>query len=98
MLDVIHRLCPVYDNSVSYVQEQQYFFAYNMFIMRRTVLDEYCQWLFPILFACAERIGEKDDAYQNRYAGFLAERLLNVYLYHNRERLRIAVAKRHYLE
>ena len=98
MLDVIHRLCPVYDNSVSYVQEQQYFFAYNMFIMRRTVLAEYCQWLFPILFACAEIIGEKDDTYQNRYAGFLAERLLNVFLYHNRERLKIAVVKRHYLE
>lgn len=98
MLDELHRLHPEYDESISYVQEQQYFFAYNMFIMRRTVLDGYCKWLFPILFACVERIGEKDDGYQNRYAGFLAERLLNVYLYHNREKLKIAVAKRHYLE
>lgn len=98
LIDVMHRLYPEYGDDLSVVGQQQFFFAYNMFVMKRSVLDEYCEWLFPILFACEEQIGDKEDPYQNRYAGFLAERLLNVFLYHHRERLKIYVAKKTYLQ
>ena len=93
----LHKIHPLYDDAFDVCQEQIYFYPCNMFIMKRDVLNEYCEWLFPLLFACEARIGLKDDAYQNRYVGFLAERLLNVYLYFNRDRLRICVAKRRYL-
>ncbi len=93
----IHRLWPEYDESIEYVQQQIYFFPCNMFIMRREVLNEYCEWLFPILFACESRIGAKEETYQNRYSGFMAERLLNVFLYHNKSNYKICVAKRKYL-
>lgn len=93
----IHKMHPQYDEAFDVFQKQIYFYPCNMFIMRRDVLEEYCEWLFPLLFACESRIGTKQDSYQNRYAGFLAERLLNVYLYFNRDRLRICVAKRKYL-
>lgn len=98
LIDVMHKLYPEYDEDLSVVGQQQFFFAYNMFVMKHSVLNEYCEWLFPILFACEEQIGDKDNPYQNRYAGFLAERLLNVFLYHHRERLKIYVAKKTYLQ
>lgn len=51
----------------------------NMFIMRREILDQFCTWLFPILDAVAAHGGQKKDAYQNRYPGFLSERLMTFY-------------------
>ena len=98
MIEEIHKLYPEYDADIKTVENQTYFYAYNMFVMKHSVLDEYCEWLFPILFACEKRIGEKADPYQNRYVGFLAERLLNVFLFHNRDRLKMVVAKKIYLQ
>jgi len=93
----MRKIRPDYADSMKVVEDQSYFCAYNMFIMKRSVLAMYCEWLFPVLFACTDRIGKKTDVYQNRYAGFMAERLLNVFLYHNRENLKIAVARWKYL-
>ncbi|WP_051200194.1 DUF4422 domain-containing protein [Butyrivibrio sp. FCS006] len=95
--DEIHQSCPEYDDSFSTVEKQIYFHAYNMFIMRKDILRSFCDWMFPILFACNKRIGVKEDAYQNRYPGFLSERLLNVFLYKNREIFNIFVANKRYL-
>ncbi len=49
----------------------------NMLIMHRKVLDEYCSWLFPMLFEIVKTEGEKEDHYLNRYPGFIAERFLS---------------------
>ena len=43
-------------------------------------MDELCSWLFPILFDLAERGGEREDKYQNRYPGFISERLISYLL------------------
>ena len=56
-----------------------------MFIARKEILEKYCEWLFPILQFCEEKIGSKSDSYQNRYIGFLAERLLTVFLEYHKE-------------
>ena len=69
----------------------------NMFVMKREVMQEYCAWLFPILFGVMERIGEREDAYQNRYPAFMAERLLTLYFEMNRERYRIVYADKGFL-
>lgn len=70
----------------------------NMFIMRKEILDELCAWLFPIIFACAERGGERADAYQNRYPGFLSERLVSLFFEKNRGRHRIVYADKNFLK
>lgn len=93
----IHKCSPEYDESFGRVERQIYFHAYNMFIMRRDILDKFCDWMFPILFACEERIGIKEDPYQNRYPGFLSERLLNVFLYKHKGEYGIYVANKLYL-
>lgn len=56
--------------------------CYNMFVMRKADFDEYCQWLFSILFESEKRIDISGyDLYQKRVFGFLAERLLDVWLF-----------------
>lgn len=70
----------------------------NMFIMRKTVLDALCEWLFPILFAVAEHGGEKEDSYLNRYPGFLSERLMTFFFHKNREKHKVVYADKNFLE
>lgn len=55
---------------------------YNIIIARKDLLDSYCTWLFEILDACECEIDlfHGRDAYQMRVFGFMAERLLNVWL------------------
>ncbi len=54
----------------------------NMFIMRRKLLEEYCSWLFPILFYMIEHVEIKKEwsSYSKRILGFWAERLFSVWL------------------
>ena len=56
---------------------------FNMFIMRRELLDRYCSWLFDILFELEKRMtsGEAGDMQDTgRLYGYVAERLLDVWL------------------
>lgn len=69
----------------------------NMFIMRKEVLDELCTWLFPILFQAAGYGGEKEDRYQNRYPGFLSERLMSFYFDKHRNRYKVVYADKNFL-
>ena len=55
-------------------------------IARWDVWDNYLSWLFDILFEVNKQIEPKNDVYQQRVFGFLAERLLNLYVQHNRLR------------
>lgn len=54
-------------------------YTYNMFITNRDTYDKYMEWLFSILFAVEKEIPRKNDSYQNRTFGFMAERLLNIF-------------------
>lgn len=97
MIDAIKELYPEYYLDANKVQNGQFYYAYNMFIAKKKIFDEYCQWLFSILNYCEKRISPKADVYQNRYAGFLAERLLTIYLVHNKQ-YRIVIADKHFIE
>ena len=53
--------------------------------------------MFPVLEYCEKRIGKREDIYQNRYAGFLAERLLTIFLNENRQ-YTVAIADKKFIE
>ena len=55
----------------------------NMMLMRRPLFEAYCSWLFDILFKVAARDVPRAhySPAQARYLGFLAERLLTVYVH-----------------
>lgn len=54
---------------------------YNMFYTTRDNLNSYCKWLFHILHRLEEQTDLSGyDQYQRRLYGFIAERLLNVWL------------------
>ena len=54
---------------------------FNMFIMKKEILDGYCKWLFDILFELEKRVDTKDyTAFHNRFYGRVSELLLDVYI------------------
>ena len=101
MLEAVRTLSPDYMDTVSRMQRGRFYYAYNMFIMRREILEDYCNWLFPILFYCEEhcedRYRKKRDAYQSRYIGFLAEHLMSVYFMHHENEYKIVHARKHFI-
>ena len=54
---------------------------FNMFIMKKDVLNDYCTWLFDILFELEKRIDvSKYDAFHARFFGRVSELLLDVWI------------------
>lgn len=81
---VIKKYQPQYENSFDEYSSMLKFNQLNMFIGKRTFLDSYMPWLMSILEPLESMILKKEDPYQNRAIGFLAERLLGLYIHHHK--------------
>lgn len=85
MLDILKEYYPKYYEFSKKVFRNNVLYMYNMFVMNRETYDKYCQWLFPLLFKVEEKLkDDKRDNYQNRYIGFMAERLFTLYIKYNK--------------
>lgn len=85
--EVIQEHYPEYVSSFDLVMKEKKSHRFNMFIMKKNKLDEYCSWLFDILFKVESQIDiDHYDAYQARIYGFLGERLLDVWIEGNQEK------------
>ena len=57
---------------------------FNMLIMKRDLLDGYCTWLFDIIFELEKQLDISDYSEKDRRVfGYVAERLLDVWLDYN---------------
>jgi hypothetical protein len=84
--EIISERCPDYLESYDAVVNRTWGYMFNMMILRRDLLDAYCQWLFDILFALRERMeGVELDAFQARFYGRVSEIIFNVWLDHQLE-------------
>jgi hypothetical protein len=81
-LQVIREKYPEYEKSFVVFDGSKMSF-FNMMVTSWAVWDHYLQWLFDILFEVDKRIVRPEDAYQCRVFGFLSERLINLFVYHN---------------
>jgi hypothetical protein len=60
-------------------------YSYNMFFSSKDIVDRYCEWLFHILLKVEQKIDiSKYDDYQKRVFGFLGERLINIWVAHEK--------------
>ncbi|MFZ4454774.1 MAG: DUF4422 domain-containing protein [Bacteroidales bacterium] len=85
--EVVVEKYPDYKDSLS-VFERNTFYTFNMMIASWKIWDSYLSWMFDILDKIFERVEVPDEVYQKRFAGFLGERLLNLYIYHNNLRVK----------
>lgn len=88
--EVISEEAPEYLQAFEKVFQSRCLSLYNMFLMDAKHFNEYAEWLFNLLFKLEKRIPYKGyGPYQARVFGFLAERLFNVWLEHNKASLRV---------
>ncbi len=73
---VLSDLYPEYRNAFTRSLERTSGHRFNMFIMRREQLNQYCTWLFDILFETERRLPDRSP----RIMGFLSERLLDAWV------------------
>lgn len=87
--DIIEEKYPKYLDSFDKVSNRNYFYAFNMCIMNKKQFDNYCKWLFDILFEVEKRVDMSNYTdYEKRLFGFLSERLFNVWLEENKLKLK----------
>jgi len=86
---LIEEKQPEYLEAFNVIMESHNFYRCNMFVTRKELLDQYCEWLFSFLIGAAESIDiSKYDDYSKRVIGFFAERMLTVWLYKNPYRIK----------
>lgn len=89
---IIERKCPEYLKSFDKVCKQNWGYMFNMMIFENDLFNEYCSWLFPILFELKDRLGEDGlTPFHSRYYGRISEIIFNVWL---DEQIRIGRIKR----
>ena len=88
----LEELWPEYAEAFSQILKQQHFYNYNIILARKSVLAEYCSWLFPILERVEQLSTPKGWERQDRYIGYMGETLETLYFMYNRDRLNITHA------
>ncbi len=80
---IMEEQCPEFLDTFDTFMSQRRLHLYNMFIMPVAEFESYIAWLFEILFELEKRTDTSNyDDYQKRIYGFVAERLLNVWVLH----------------
>lgn len=83
--DVIKEKYPSYVKDFDWYSYQYSGFSYNMIITTKNIMDKYNSWLFDILFTLEKQIDLNNYTdYNQRMWGFVAERLINVWIHHQK--------------
>lgn len=78
---VIKSKYPEYIPFFDSVMKRTSGYMFNMMIMDRSLIDDYCTWLFDILFALQEKVDVSNlDQFQGRFYGRVSEILFNVWI------------------
>lgn len=86
---IIIEKYPQYKESITtHLDEGRLFHVANMMICSKKIWDEYYSWLFSILFELESKVSIPKDDYQARIFGFISERLINLYVYHNKLKIK----------
>lgn len=64
----------------------------NMSIMRREIFDEYAEFAFTVALDIADYYEKNGITRNDRYAGYIMENLLALFVMHNKNKYRIAIA------
>lgn len=82
--NVISEKYPEYRQAYDIISDSKFTYLLNMFCCKKEVIDEYCEWLFEILFYLKDKININEyDNYNKRIFGFISERLFNIWILKN---------------
>lgn len=81
---IIEEKYPEYLKEFDKLHKRTSAHMFNMLVMKKEILNEYCTWLFDILFELEKRIdATRYDAFHARFYGRISELLLDVWINKN---------------
>ena len=81
---IIEEIYPEYSAYFNKLHKRTSAHMFNMFIMKKEILNEYCTWLFDILFELEKRTDASQyDSFHARFYGRISELLLDVWINKN---------------
>ncbi len=89
LLKAISEVQPDYADAFTKILSQKYLYNYNVILAKKSVLREYCEWLFPILERTEELSDPKGSERADRYIGYMGEALETLYFLKNADRLKV---------
>lgn len=85
--EIILEKYPEYLPDFDKVMKQKTGYMFNMFIMSKKLVDQYCEWLFDILFELEKRVDMPEiSQFQGRFYGRVSEIIFNVWLSYQKQK------------
>ena len=82
---IIEEIYPEYIEEFDKLHKRTSAHMFNMFIMKKDKLNDYCKWLFDILFELEKRVDASQyDTFHSRFFGRVSELLLDVWINKNK--------------
>ena len=90
LLEAVRELSPSYMDSYERIFGGQYLYNYNMFLARGRVVDELCNWMFPIFFRLEELCRSNSIVPAKRYIAYFGESMMTWFFMKNADRIKTA--------
>ena len=85
---VMKKRCPDFFETLQSICDGVKFHPFNMLICRKTLFDQYCEWIFSILFECETLIKPAPYTNARRALAYMAEMLTGVYFIHRQMKIK----------
>jgi len=85
---VMKKLYPDYFETLEKICDGIKFHPFNMLICRKSLFDQYCEWMFSILEECEKYIKPSPYTNANRTLAYIAEMLTGVFFIHRQMRIK----------
>lgn len=89
LLIALEELYPDYAEEFQNILAQKYLYNYNIILARKYVLNDYCEWLFPLLERIEQLSVPQAKDRSDRYIGYMGETLETLYFMKNADKLNI---------
>lgn len=91
-LEILATKYPEYKTDIEIYNNSKLGYYTNIFVMSRSVFEEYCSWLFDILFEVEKRVDiSKYDFQEARIFGYISEWLFGIYLTHKKRTTKLKI-------
>lgn len=83
--ETIQEIAPEYADAFWTVMNRSWAHMFNMFLMKKSLFDAYCEWMFPILFAVDRKIDVSGyTAMEARAVAYFGEFMLDIWCEKNK--------------
>lgn len=98
LMGILRQMYPAYFITAKVYWQEHFYYPNNMVIAKAEVFDQYCEWIFPILFELESFYRERGITRGDRYVAYSAEMLTSLFFVHNKNNLNIAVTDYRFLK